>query len=216
MKNCLIVFAKEPKKRRVKTRLNRLSEDERLNLYKAFLKDTVALAKSIKRNKRILAYDSKSHPVYLKKIARQFKFYKQKGNNLGIRMHNAFKFAQSSRATKTVIIGTDSPTLPVDFIKDAFYRLDKNDVVVGPSRDGGYYLIGLKKPCLSLFKGIKWSSATVLMNTITNAKKLKKKTAILNQWFDIDDSKSLIYLKHTLKKERNKHVAKWTRRFLKI
>ncbi|MFC1699947.1 hypothetical protein ACFL1I_08370, partial [Candidatus Omnitrophota bacterium] len=94
MSRCLIVFAKEPKKDQVKTRLSgELSAQQRLNLYQAFLKDTLSLALSFPCEERILAYQSKSRPVYLERLARGFKLYKQRGENLGQKMHHAFQFA---------------------------------------------------------------------------------------------------------------------------
>lgn len=216
MNNCLIIFAKEPEKGKVKTRLlGHLSEGRCLKLYKAFLKDTLELAKPLKRIDRVLAHDSLSNkPRYLKQIAHSFTFYKQIGKNLGQRMHNAFQFAQKMNSNKAVIIGSDSPNLPVKYIKDAFRRLDRNDIVLGPSHDGGYYLIGLKQPCAEIFRGVKWSSETVLKKTVKNSLKLNKKIALLHKWYDVDDSIGLIRLRCDLRKE--KKAAPWTRKLLKI
>jgi len=216
MKRCLIVFAKEPQKGRVKTRLRScLSVTQCLNLYKAFLKDTIDLTKNIKCDLKILAYASRKRPDYLKRIGRSFRFSRQKGSDLGQKMYNAFKLVEVYGDCKSVIIGSDSPSLPAIFIKNAFEKLDKNDLVLGPTLDGGYYLIGLKKPCIEIFKGIKWSSSQVLKDTVRNAKKLGKKISILRSWYDIDKPKDVAYLKKDLKK-KNKDTARWTRRFLKI
>lgn len=217
MKRCLIVFAKEPEKGRVKTRLaDCLSGAERLNLYKAFLKDTVRLARKIRCETRILAYASNKNPVYLKKVAANFVFYKQRGKGLGMRIHNAFKFASKNNADtqKTVLIGSDSPLLPANYIKKAFQELERKDVVLGPADDGGYYLVGLKKPCLGLFKGIKWSSAQVLKSTIKNIKSREKSFSFLDRFYDVDICASLSRLRQDLRKQKN--TAPWTRRFLKI
>lgn len=217
MRNCLIIFAKEPQKGKVKTRLkDYLSQEQCLNLYKAFLKDVIDLAKKIKCSEKLVAYDSKSNPEYLRKIARPFKFYKQCGRNLGYRMHNAFKFASEDGGCRMVVMGSDSPNLPISFIEGALKKLDRNDVVLGPSLDGGYYLIGMKKPCLGLFQGIKWSSDKVLDETIKKSRQLKKKIAILPRWYDVDESKSLNRLIHDLKKAKDKNIAKWTKKFLKV
>ena len=216
MRRCLFIFAKEPQKGRVKTRLKGcLSQAQCLSLYKAFLKDTIDLAKNIRCDVRILAYDSScKSPDYLKRIRRPFKLYKQKGRDLGQKMHNAFKSANGSGDFKSVIIGSDSPSLPASFIEEAFRKLNKSDLVLGPTLDGGYYLIGLKKPCFDIFKGIQWSSNQVLKNTVKNAKKLGKRISILKSWYDIDEPQDIAHLKQDLKKRRD--IAKWTRRFLKI
>lgn len=216
MKECLIIFAKEPKKGKVKTRLlGYLSEIQCVNLYKAFLRDTLDLAREIACKHKILAYDSHGEsPSYLKKIAPRHTFYKQKGACLGERMHNAFRFAKDAGASKMVIIGSDSPSLPASSINKAFGLLDHVDLVLGPSLDGGYYLIGLKSPCAGLFKGIAWSSPTVLKDTIKNIHKLKKSIALLDKRYDIDDARALFRLKKDLSKIKNKGIAEWTRKFM--
>lgn len=216
MKNCLIIFAKEPKKGRVKTRLlEYLSETQCVNLYKAFLKDTLALAERIACELKILAYDSRGKsPGYLKKIAPRYTFYKQKGDSLGERMHNAFKFAKDAGASKMVIIGSDAPIVPASSIKKAFGVLARADLVVGPSLDGGYYLVGLKSPCAGLFKGIIWSSPTVFKDTIKKAQKLKKRAALLGKRYDIDEVRDLFRLKKDLSKLKDRSAARWTKKFM--
>lgn len=198
-KNCLIIFAKEPEIGRVKTRLSKyLSKAQCLNIYKAFLKDTIALSGKINCDCKVLAYESNGKsPEYLKKAAKDFLFYRQTGKDLGEKMHNAFKFANKNNMQKTVIIGSDSPDLPSQYIKDAFARLNKKDVVIGPSSDGGYYLIGLNKPCLGLFKNIKWSKADVLEKSIEKSRKLNMKLSVLKTWYDVDEPETLRKLKST-------------------
>lgn len=214
MKRVLIIFAKEPEIGKVKTRLRRfLSEDRILELYKAFLKDTVNTAEKVSCEEKVLAFDSTKRPAYLKRIAKRFKFYKQEGRALGQRMHNAFVYAQEKKAAKTVIVGSDSPTLPFKMIQQAFQKLDRYDVVLGPGTDGGYYLIGLKKPCLGLFRGVKWSSPTVLGDTLKRARKLSKSVASLYKWYDVDEPGSLKYLTRYLMRKRDRSIAPWTRKF---
>lgn len=216
MKNCLIVFAKEPKKDKVKTRLQGyLSKTQCVNLYKAFLLDTIELVNKVSCSYKILAYESYGRtPRYLKKIASRCMFYKQEGDGLGERMHNACKFVKKAGASKMVIIGSDSPALPASSIKKAFGLLSRTDVVLGPSFDGGYYLIALKSPCAGLFKDITWSSPTVFRDTIKNAQKLKKRVALLDKRYDIDDARDLFRLKKYLSKIKNRSVAGWTRKFM--
>lgn len=216
MKDCLIIFAKEPKKGKVKTRLQEyLTKNLCLNLYKAFLRDTLALAEKISCEHKILAYDSHGkNPRYLKKIAPWYTFYKQKGECLGERMHNAFIFAKDAGASKIVIIGSDAPTLPASSIKKAFGLLGRADLVLGPSLDGGYYLIGLKSPRAGLFKDIAWSSPAVFKDTLKNARKFKQSVALLDKRYDIDEVKDLLRLKNDLSEIRNRNVARWTRKIM--
>lgn len=196
MKRCLIIFAKEPEIGKVKTRLSsELPQAQCLRLYRKFLRYTIELARNINCSDRIIAYDAyNKEPNYLKKIASDFQFYRQKGNNLGERMFNAF-MAVASDNVKIIIMGSDSPGLPKSCINKAFSELSRNDLALGPTYDGGYYLIGMKKPCREIFKGIKWSSSTVFENTLKKAKRLGKKVVVLGPWYDIDRPEDLKYLR---------------------
>jgi hypothetical protein len=96
---------------------------------------------------------------------------------------------------RVVIVGTDVPTLPLDRYQQAFELLNRYDVVLGPAFDGGYYLIGLKKPAPELFHGIPWSTDRVLPLTKEHATALGLSIGELPQWRDVDtieDVKMLI------------------------
>lgn len=217
MNRVLIVFAKEPVLGSVKTRLKSCFVDKKLlRLYRAFVKDTLDTAMGVRCGMRILAFLSPNEPHFLKSVGRDFELIEQKGANLGERMHNAFIYAKRKKAKKIVIIGTDSPTLPREIIEKSFRELDRRDLVLRPSNDGGYYLVGLKEPCFNLFKNIQWSFSDVLDKTLNKAKNLDKTVALLDKWYDVDDRRALTGLKKDLRKERNKKVAKYTREVLKI
>ena len=85
-----------------------------------------------------------------------------------------------------VIVGTDSPTLPSRFIYQAFSKLNNADFVLGPCKDGGYYLIGLKKPVKELFEDIDWGTNKVFNQTLKKAKLLNLQIRVLPCWYDID------------------------------
>lgn len=193
MKATLVVFAKEPRNGEVKTRLaSELGLEGCRELYEAFLKDTFRLAKQVLRVQRIVAYLSGNRaPIFIKKQAKGFAFLKQKGANLGERLHNAFQYLRGRSSKPVVIIGSDSPNLPAEFITRAFEKLLNYDVVVGPSRDGGYYLIGLKEPCEEIFVDIDWSTKNVFKQTLSKIRRLKKTVHVLPLWYDVDDQKSL-------------------------
>jgi len=218
MKRRLIIFAKEPQEGLVKTRLRSLlSAKECSDLYKAFLKDTVSVAKRAACGERVIAYESFGRsPQFLKKMAPQFKFYRQRGADLGERMHNAFSDLNELRGWKTVIIGSDIPSIQDTLINDAFAYLETYDAVFGSSGDGGYYLVGINKPCGGLFKGIKWSSSVVMRQTLKKCIQLKLKARPIGTHDDVDSPEALARLKNSLKNSPDKKTAKWTRRFLKI
>jgi rSAM/selenodomain-associated transferase 1 len=211
---CLIIFAKEPQKGRVKTRLaEHLGDDKSLALYKALLKDTLNLVRRVEVDKKILAYESfHEDPKFLRNIAGDFSFYNQEGHDLGERMHNAFGRTKKLGALKSIIVGSDAPTLPPSFIKEAFNKLDKFDIVIGPTNDGGYYLVGLKDPCIELFQDVVWSSDTVLDTTVSNAERLGKSIDILNSWYDIDTIDDFESLRQNVLKYNN-DIASHTRDF---
>jgi uncharacterized protein len=96
--------------------------------------------------------------------------------------------------TRVLIVGTDVPSLPLDHYKQALVLLEKNDLVLGPALDGGYYLIGLTKPVPALFDNIPWSTERVLALTCEKADGLGLATALLPEWRDIDTIDDLMSL----------------------
>jgi rSAM/selenodomain-associated transferase 1 len=118
----------------------------------------------------------------------------QAGEDLGARMALAFAdvFAQGYR--RVLVIGTDLPTLPGSAFGEALTLLDAHDLVLGPARDGGYYLIGLRKPAPELFAGIPWSTDRVLALTQTKAAAAGLKTALLPVRRDVDTLDDLLAL----------------------
>lgn len=200
--NCLIVFAKEPILGQVKTRLAKsVSDESALKLYQAFLNDTLDLARSIDVDQRVLAWAAEGEPTYLKRTASDFDLVEQAGVDLGERMHQAFVQAQQSGARKTAIIGSDAPSLPNHFIEDAFHALDHHDMVLGPTDDGGYYLIGLKQTDKALFAETDWSVETTRRQTLRKARDLGKVCMQLPFWFDVDTVDDLTRLKESLTRD---------------
>lgn len=197
--NALIIFAKAPVKGKVKTRLQKnLSQTKALKLYKEFLLQAVSIAEKVKDCKKIIAcYPDENHP-YFKTLAKRFGFYliKQYGKDLGERMESAFTELLNDGYKKVIIIGCDSPSLPKEYIDDAFIALDKKSLVVGPSCDGGYYLIGVKGAAPPIFKNMKWGTKDVLKETL---KRMPKKQLfsiyLLPFWYDIDTIEDLQFLK---------------------
>ncbi|MFC1570687.1 TIGR04282 family arsenosugar biosynthesis glycosyltransferase [Candidatus Omnitrophota bacterium] len=195
MKSSLIIFAKEPEKGKVKTRLEEaFTQKECVELYKAFLKDTLKLVECVKADEKILAYESSGEASYLKGISEGLKMYRQVGSDLGERMHNAFCEASSNGSSKIVIIGSDSPTLSPSLVDEAFEKLEESDIVIGPTSDGGYYLIGLKNPWTGLFKDVEWSTERTLEDTLRNLKEAGKNAYMLSEDHDIDSPEDLKWI----------------------
>lgn len=196
--NALIIFAKTPVKGKVKTRLQKnLSQTSVLKLYKEFLLQTVYTAKKVRNCKKIIAcYPDENHS-YLKTLAKRFGFrlIKQHGRDLGDRMKNTITDFLNNGYKKAVIIGCDSPTLPKEYIEKAFNVLNKKSLVIGPSCDGGYYLIGVRGVAPPIFNDIKWGTREVLKETLKRIpKKMLPSFHLLPFWYDIDTNDDLEFL----------------------
>ncbi|MCP9451710.1 MAG: TIGR04282 family arsenosugar biosynthesis glycosyltransferase [Nitrospira sp.] len=179
----LVMFAKAPVPGQVKTRLcPPLTPDEAATIHGSFVLDTVERAKAaIDRFKlpvdRFLACaPSSAHPFFKVLEARHHvRLIDQVGDNslgenVGQRMAGVFDrlFAQGYRSV--ILVGTDVPSLPIEEYRRAFDLLESHDLVLGPALDGGYYLLGLKRPIPDLFVDIPWSTALVLKTTQDRAR----------------------------------------------
>jgi rSAM/selenodomain-associated transferase 1 len=192
--SALVVFAKAPIPGQVKTRLcPPLTPDEAATLHGSFVLDTLERTKTAATKlklpvDRYLACSPSSAHVFFKIMEerQQVKLLDQVGDDIGTRMHHAFEtlFARGYRLV--ILVGIDVPSLPLDHYKQALTLLESNDVVVGPALDGGYFLIGLKRPAPGLFKDMPWSTAQVLRRTEEKAAALALKTALLAPWRDVD------------------------------
>lgn len=189
----LIIFAKAPIPGRVKTRLQPyLSPNGCAKLQASFILDTVMLAQEVKGAEILLACHPGIEDPFLKEVSDYFGIrpFRQVGKTLGERISNAVKYVLKIGYGKAVIIGSDSPDLPAGYISKAFVQLDLKDMVLGPSRDGGYYLIGMKEE-LPIFDNIPWSTDKVFEMTVKKAEERGITFSILQEWYDIDTWKDL-------------------------
>ena len=115
----------------------------------------------------------------------------QGDGDLGQRMHGAFEDCFSAGAKATVVIGTDCPGVTPDILDQAFSALDDHDFVLGPATDGGYYLVGLRRPIAQLFTGIDWGTGTVLRQTLAASEKAGVEITWLPPLSDIDTPEDL-------------------------
>lgn len=129
--------------------------------------------------------------IIKKWVNREFNYVQQKGENLGEKMSNAFEYLFEQKYSNVVIVGSDIPDLSVDVIKDAFEYLENNEIVISPSDDGGYSLLGMNKYYPSLFMNIEWSTSTVLDSTINIIRNQGAKLHLTNELKDIDTEKEL-------------------------
>lgn len=192
--SALVIFAKAPVAGQVKTRLcPPLTPDEAATLHGSFVLDTLEQTKAaIGKLKlplvRYLACAPSSTLVFFKimKERQGVELIEQVGEDLGARMHQAFETMFVRGYKRVIIVGTDVPSLPLDHYKQALSLLDRNDLVLGPAFDGGYYLIGMTKPAPSLFDQIPWSNDRVFALTREKADALGFSTGLIPAWRDID------------------------------
>jgi rSAM/selenodomain-associated transferase 1 len=169
----LVIFAKAPVPGKVKTRLcPPLTPDEAATLHGSFVLDmlertTVAVAKLQLPFHRYLACAPSSELVFFKIMEERqsVRLLDQIGEDLGQRMHRASVDLFAKGYKQVIIVGADVPTLPLSVYQDALAILGRSDLVLGPALDGGYYLIGLKRPAEQLFTGVPWSTDQVLAAT---------------------------------------------------
>jgi len=187
-KTALIVFAREPIDGKVKTRLSKdLPTPTVTRLYKAFVKDVLAVASKTRCDQRIIYYAGSGSSIpFLRKAGNQFQLRRQMGKDLGERMYRAFAYCQKKHFERIVIIGTDCLTLTSQDIERALKELEFNDCVLGPSKDGGYYLIALNVAHKKLFESVRWGTSSVLIQTLRKARQLKRKVFLLPKREDID------------------------------
>ena len=163
--DALIIFVRNPELGKVKTRLAQtIGNENALSIYNKLLLHTMNTTTALECDLFVF-YDTIiddddiwKNTIYNKKI--------QVGNNLGERMKNAFQELFKLRYKNCIIVGSDLFDLQAHHIKEAFFKLEKNDVVIGPAEDGGYYLLGLKKIIPTIFLNKNWGTKTVLEDTL--------------------------------------------------
>jgi len=193
----LIIFAREPVPGRVKTRLARyLGDQAATDLYAAMLKDVLENTAELKGVRTMTFWATDGGPAPELPAPHIIESFVQSGMNLGDRMAAAFETAFSSGVEACCIIGSDSPDLPAEYIRQAFDLLehDETDTVFGPAEDGGYYLLGLRRNWLGFFQNIPWSTTAVLEASLKRAGELGLRITLLPTWYDLDELKDLLRL----------------------
>ncbi|HSR70667.1 MAG TPA: TIGR04282 family arsenosugar biosynthesis glycosyltransferase [Acidobacteriota bacterium] len=193
-RDALMVFAKYPRLGRVKTRLqDLLTARQCLDLYRALLADVLQRSEGLPVALHLFLAgcsppQAGSLVASLGGDSGRWKVHLQEGEDLGERMENAYR-RLSPRYWRLVFLGADSPDLPLDRLREAFRCLARLPVVIGPSSDGGYYLLGLAQARPALFRGIDWGSRRVLEQTLQRLD--PGEVRLLQEWYDVDRSRDL-------------------------
>ena len=190
----LMIFAKAPIRGQVKTRLcPPLTEDEAASLHGSMVLDILEDSKNLKEFDRVLACTpSPDHPFF-RAVGTTYHLdlWQQVGEDLGTRMAHAFLTAFDHGYQGAILIGTDLPTLSTMVYHQALQALSVHDVVLGPTLDGGYYLIGLRKSVPDLFEEIPWSTDKVFALTQHKAQQLGLSIGLLPTLRDLDTIEDL-------------------------
>lgn len=193
----LVVFARCPEPGRVKTRLAHTVGDEAAAaLYAAFVTDL--------RNRFAAATFAVRWAVAPPDTGFAARFaladdatFAQQGDDLGARMHAAFARVRGDGFARCVLIGSDTPQLALATVERAFAALEAADLVLGPARDGGYWLIAARRP-LDVFGGIAWGTSGVLAATRARAAEQGLTVTLLDEDFDVDGADDLVLLERLL------------------
>ena len=194
-KKALVLFARDPALGQVKTRLQPLlGAETALALYTCFLRDSIDKISAVAGAELFVGvYPSASSAFFANlSTGKAVGIFTQEGSDLGARMQNAFLKFLGEGFAKVVIIGSDSPTLPVSYIEAAF--ASAKDVAVGPSYDGGYYLVGMNGKLTKIFSGVEWGTDRVLAQTLERLRFAGAGLELLPLWYDVDRPEDLRFL----------------------
>jgi rSAM/selenodomain-associated transferase 1 len=198
------IFAKQPVPGRVKTRLAADWGNERAAaLYECFVRDLLSKFATA-GDRRVIGFapnvdearqwfDAASGQA----VVESWTLWPQPELDLGSRMASYFETWTESSADRTILIGSDSPSLPAEYLEQAWQLLETSDCVLGPATDGGYYLIGLRGTVADFdapFRNVEWSTAGVLAQTVGQLKQHGLSLGLLPPWYDVDSAESVVTL----------------------
>jgi len=193
-KTCVLLLIKYPEEGYVKSRLEKhICGKIVVEIYRNFILDILTMLNSSKIPFIILFSPMDALKKFESFLGTKYEYVPQKGNNLGERLKNGFAYVFNKEFINAIALASDIPDLSEEVLHEACATLENSDVVIGPSPDGGYYLIGFKRTTFfpEIFEKIVWSSNTVFQETIERLKKVKRKVHILPLWSDIDTLEDL-------------------------
>jgi rSAM/selenodomain-associated transferase 1 len=181
------VFAKWPRPGLVKTRLaSSVGPDRAARVARAFLLDTLDRLAAIPV-RRVVAFDPADAETDFAALLRgRYALRPQGDGDLGDRLTRFLTAEVAAGAGAVVVVGADSPTLPVGYVEQAFAALESVDVVLGPAADGGYYLLGCGRRVPPVFDGVGWGGRRVLAETVARLPADDWRLALLPPWYDVD------------------------------
>ncbi|MCY3787456.1 MAG: TIGR04282 family arsenosugar biosynthesis glycosyltransferase [Gemmatimonadetes bacterium] len=197
MSTCAVLFAKKPAPGAVKTRLqSHLSARDAARLYEALLLDCATALHATHAVTKVIAFAPADAEESLRTLLTpigSFEYVPQSEGDLGQRMEGLMQWGFVQGAERVVLVGSDSPSLPAAYIDEGLALLREKEVVLGPSTDGGYYLVGRRKGESRIFQDVAWSTGMVLEQTLG---RLGTQTlGLLPPWYDVDTPAEAGFLK---------------------
>jgi rSAM/selenodomain-associated transferase 1 len=190
----LILFLKYPEVGKVKTRLAKdIGDTLAAGLYECFVSDLVEKLVTLDCDLHLFMTPREKLEDMQEWLAAELPLHVQEGADLGERMEHAFLKLFRLGYETCVIMGSDLPDVPVEIPREAFKCLEFNPAVIGPSQDGGYYLIGFQRSsfCRAVFHQVEWSTEQVFRQTMAIFQREALKPEILREWQDIDSVEDL-------------------------
>jgi rSAM/selenodomain-associated transferase 1 len=199
MRQALLIVGKAPEPGRTKTRLvPPLSPDEAAELYRGFLRDCVGLGVQLGWERVTVVHPTGCGQSLAELLPPEVALFEQPGQGLGDALSSAFDRHLAEGFLRVVLIGSDNPTLPLEPIREACNALDDHDLSIGPTPDGGYYLIGMRAAHLGVFEAIDWSTPRVYAQTVAQALRLGLHVRAVQEWYDVDEPPDLERLRRDL------------------
>jgi rSAM/selenodomain-associated transferase 1 len=199
-KRLLVMMAKRPEPGHTKTRLSPpLDPAEAAELNRCFLRDKLSTMQAIEIARPAVAYTPQEARVYFEQFAPDVLLIPQLGEDLAQSLCNIFEVSFNMGFEQVLAIDGDSPDLPASYLREAFHALDDRriDVAIGPTDDGGYYAIGMRRLHRTLFD-VEMSTASVYVNTLVQAEEAGLRVASLPHWYDVDRPDDLERLQSSL------------------
>jgi rSAM/selenodomain-associated transferase 1 len=208
----LLIFAQFPAADVVRTWFEpELTRREVAELYDASLRDVITLAARERGRLELWFNGGDAVRRYFEKEFSRLVLVQQVGGSLGQRLVDAFERSFTDGAERVIVIFSDSPTLPETMLTSAFHDLHEADAVLGPTFDGGYYLVGLRRlawlRARRMFEGVAWSTAHEWETSLVRAQDAKLAPRILPGWYHIDSTEDMVRAR--LHARADSHLGRW-------
>ena len=212
MKNAVILFTRVPHPGQTKTRLLPILQPEQCaDLHWAFLKDLADLYRQVDAHLFVASTPDPDWEL-LKSVFPRAGYLAQKGNDLGEKMYRCLRKVLALDYESVILTGSDLPGMTAAHLESGFAVLEETDIAIGPTSDGGYYLIGMKRPCREVFRIEDYGGATVFEKTVAAAKNAGLTVGLAMTCDDVDTPEDLKNLAETVCPDS--HTGKYLKEIL--